>query len=345
MTGAGQQELKLNSHFEKLPQPTRDWLLDTERKINDWALKSKAFPVDNGEMRGRQQLLDETQRAAETLAEHSRLDEQTVASFKAQVDKTLSDAYMAEQEYQRSHERQVYARTAHLPTPFFEAKLRDMQVEAEVLQQHIGELDGALADGSTTITREGLQELLQRQKVMFERCASKVHSQHSQLEAHRQRLKQQLGYDPFAEAQLRRQAVRDKFKPPDRPIPLLPPAAAAAPTAAAPAAPGTTPSLTFGGGASSLFSAKPPAPASASLFGAPASATGGGLFGSTPTAPVAPTLGAATPLGAPTLGANPFTTSLTPAAPPSGSLFGPPSLGASTSAQRSNAKKKTASRK
>ena len=36
-------------------------------------------------MRGLQQLLDETQRSAETLAEHSRLDEQTVANFKAQV--------------------------------------------------------------------------------------------------------------------------------------------------------------------------------------------------------------------------------------------------------------------
>lgn len=216
---------------------------------------------------------------------------------------------------------------------------------------------GGSSEGATA---EDLSLLLDAQHQLFQRAAARIQAQHSRMEAHRARLRQQLGYDPLAAARNRDAAVRDKYKPPAHPrMPLTTADADAHANATALAAPATTPfgapapaaaspfgALTNAATASSssafgAFSTRPAA-TPAPTFGAPAT---GSLFGSS-----TPALGLATPSAAPaptafgaTPAISPFGASTTPALG-----LGPPALtsnGSSNSLTRTAKKKTSGSRR
>eukprot|EP00316_Scyphosphaera_apsteinii_P015603 CAMPEP_0119350294 /NCGR_PEP_ID=MMETSP1333-20130426/109986_1 /TAXON_ID=418940 /ORGANISM="Scyphosphaera apsteinii, Strain RCC1455" /LENGTH=394 /DNA_ID=CAMNT_0007362909 /DNA_START=1 /DNA_END=1185 /DNA_ORIENTATION=+ len=322
-------ELQLNALFEKLPQPSREWLLSTEKRINEWGRAAERFSANDGEMEAAQRVLIETQRQAELLAEQISRDEKLLLSFKSQVDQTLVDAHQAEREFSRRHD-QAYGRSVTLPSPFFDVKLKALQDETHGLQAHTIQLEGAVAPNASAITAETLNELLLQHKDLFERCAVRLQSQHARMETHRYKLKHELGQDLLGEARLRQQAVRDKYKPSEQAAPVYPiPTFAADPAAPASAAPAPALSL-FGPTptAPNPFALQPAAaPAPTSLFGAP---TATGAFGSAPAVPAS----------------NPFASmgTSTPATP-AGGLFGvtPPAIGSSNSGMLRTSKKKSIS--
>jgi|TARA_B100000524_G_scaffold341502_1_gene235651 hypothetical protein len=78
------QQICLNATFEKLPQATKQWLLSTEERVEEWQRASKRFPNVGTGLGVSQQLAIHLERDIGFRTECWRSDLKLLASFKEQ---------------------------------------------------------------------------------------------------------------------------------------------------------------------------------------------------------------------------------------------------------------------